>query len=245
MNFEHSAEEPIDANELRAKLREDPFYLARWSGDEEEIRRIQQAMDEFKQAAAPVFEDLAQAGYPLDRLSDLYRNKTYANKSSYQRAVPILLRWLPQIDDLRVKSEIVSILSVKWAKPTAALTLIDEFLRAPDYEVSSYKWAIGNALSVVADDSVFEEIVDLAYGKHHGKAREMVVVALGNMSNPRSVDLLLNLLKDDEVSGYAIIALGKLKAKESKKYIEPFLNHPKAWIRKEAKRALSKIDKTK
>lgn len=245
MNFEHSAEEPIDANELRAKLREDPFYLARWSGDEEELRRIQQAMDEFRQAAAPVFEDLAQAGYPLDRLSDLYRNKTYANKSCYQRAVPILLRWLPQIDNLRVKEEIVSILSVKWAKPTAAPTLIDEFLRAPDYSVSSYKWAIGYALSVVADDSVFDDIVKLVQDKQHGKAREMVVVALGNMSNPQSVDLLLNLLKDDEVSGYAIIALGKLKAKESKKYIEPFLNHPKAWVRKEAKRTLSKIDKTK
>ena len=245
MNFEHSPEERIDANELRAKLSEDPFNLARWSGDEKEIRRIQQAMDEFRQAAAPVFEDLAQAGYPLDRLSDLYRKKPYANKSNYQRAVPILLRWLPQIDDLRVKSEIVSTLSVKWARPTAAPILIDEFLRAPDYTVSSYKWAIGNALSVVADDSVFDEIVKLVQDKQHGKAREMVVVALGNMSNPRAVDVLLNLLNDDEVAGYAIIALGKLKEEEFKKSIEPFLDHPKAWIRKEAKRALSKIDKAR
>lgn len=245
MNSEHSAEEPIDANKLRAKLREDPFYLARWSGDEEEIRRIQQAMDEFSKAAAPLLEELTQAGYPLDRLSDLYRNKTYANKSCYQRAVPILLRWLPQIDNLRVKDEIVRILSVKWAKPAAALPLIDEFLRAPDYSVSSYKWAIGNALSVVADDSVFDDIVKLVQDKQHGRAREMVVVALGNMSNPRAVDVLLNLLNDDEVAGHAIFALGKLKAKGSKEYIEPFLNHPRAWIRKAAKRALSKIDKTK
>ena len=55
----------------------------------------------------------------------------------------------------------------------------------------------------------------------------MVVVALGNMSNPRAVDVLLNLLNDDEVAGYAIIALGKLKEEEFKKSIEPFLDHPK------------------
>jgi hypothetical protein len=246
VKYEHSPEEdPISAKELRAKIKEDPFYTARWAIDEEEIRRIQQAIDEFMQAAAPLFEELAQSGYPIDRLSDLYRKRVYANKSTFKKVVPILLRWLPRMDDLRVKEDIVRTLSVKWAKPVAAPVLIDEFLRAPDYAISSYKWAIGNALSVVADDSVFDDIVKLVQDKKHGKAREMVAVALGNMKNPLAVDVLIELLKDDEVAGHALIALGKLKSWKARPYIEPFLEHPKAWVRKEAKRALAKIDKAK
>jgi HEAT repeat protein len=53
------------------------------------------------------------------------------------------------------------------------------------------------------------------------------------------------LLKDEEVAGHALIAIGKLKADKAKSYIKPFLEHPKSWVRKEAKRALAKIDKAK
>ena len=73
----------------------------------------------------------------------------------------------------------------------------------------------------------------------------MVAVALGNMKDPRAVDVLIELLEDEEVAGHALLALGKLKSSKAKPYIEPFLGHPKAWVRKEAKRALAKIDKAK
>ena len=46
---------------------------------------------------------------------------------------------------------------------------------------TSFKWAIGAALWVVADDGVFEQVVELVQDKRHGKAREMLAVALGNM----------------------------------------------------------------
>jgi HEAT repeat protein len=244
MSKKSSSEEPITSKELRAKIKEDPFYTARWAGDEERIERMQRALEEYRKAAAPIFEELAQAGYPLDQLSDLYRKKVYANKVTYQRAVPILLRWLPRIDDLNVREEIVRTLSVKWAKPAAAPVLIKEFQKVDD-PVGLYKWAIGNALSVVADDSVFDDIVKLVKDKQHGRAREMVAVALGNMKDPRAVDVLIELLEDDEVAGHALIALGKQKDDRARQYIEPFLEHPKAWVRKEAKRALAKIDKAR
>jgi len=37
--------------------------------------------------------------------------------------------------------------------------------------------------------------------------------------------------------------LGKLKAEKARPYIERFLDHPKAWVRREAKKALAKLDK--
>ncbi len=207
---------------------------------EEKERERQRIVAINKQAAVGVIADLVEAGYPVEWVSDLFNEPM-----DYRSAIPILRRWLSKIDNLDVKEAIVRALSVRWAKPFVAPDLIVEFLHAPDYSTSSYKWAVGNALSVVADDSVFEDIVKIAQDRQHGRAREMVAVALGNMKNPHAVDVLIELLEDDEVSGHALLALGKLKASKAKAYIEPFLTHPKAWVRKEARRALAKIEKAK
>jgi HEAT repeat protein len=107
------------------------------------------------------------------------------------------------------------------------------------------KWAIGNALCIVADDSVFQDVVALARDEGQGQAREMVVEALANRRYPQAVDVLCELLADEEVAGHALVALGKLKAACARPQIEPFLNHSEGWVRKEAKRSLAKIDKAK
>jgi HEAT repeat protein len=64
------------------------------------------------------------------------------------------------------------------------------------------------------------------------------------MGDPRAGEALRGLLADDRVAGHAIIALGKLKARDAAPEIEPFLRHETAWVRKEAQRALKKIDKS-
>ncbi len=104
------------------------------------------------------------------------------------------------------------------------------------------KWTIGNALSVVADDSVFEDLVELAKDQRHGRAREMLMLALGRMKNPRAAAVLMELLDDDEVVGHAVIGLGNLRAEKARPLLERFLNHPMPWVRTEAKRALKKIE---
>lgn len=72
----------------------------------------------------------------------------------------------------------------------------------------------------------------------------MVVAALGNMKNPKAKEILIELLDEDEVAGYAVMGLGKLKAKDAKVKIEPFLKHPQEWVRKEARKALAKIERS-
>src|SRR6201999_4173702 len=100
------------------------------------------------------------------------------------------------------------------------------------------KWAIGNALSVVADEAVFDDVAELVRDQRHGRARQMLAVALGNMSKASAaVDVVLELLNGDEVVWRAIIALGKLKPASAREAIEVFLKHPMPWVRKEAARA--------
>ena len=45
------------------------------------------------------------------------------------------------------------------------------------------------------------------------------------------------------LAGYAIMSLGKLRARKAAPMIKRFENHPQAWIRREAKKALAKIER--
>jgi hypothetical protein len=212
---------------------EDPEYRAR-------LKRLERhkaaASAEFREAAAPMLGELASAGYEPNSIGIL------AQSSACKNAVPILVKWLPKITNRRVKEFIVRTLSVPWAKGAAEAALIAEFCIASDSENLGLKWAIANALEVLATDRMFNDIVELVRDKRHGRAREMLAMALGKMKNPKAVDMLIGLLDDDEVAGHAIIALRKLNAIEARPYILPFLKHPKTWIRREAKKAINKID---
>jgi HEAT repeat protein len=119
--------------------------------------------------------------------------------------------------------------------------LLAAFRETPLTGALSLKWAIANALEVVADDSVFYEITELVRDKQHGKSREMLAVAVGNMKNPAAVDVLSELLNDEEVVGHALIGLGKLKVHKARRRIEVLLTHSKPRVRQEAARALAKL----
>ena len=153
----------------------------------------------------------------------------------------LLLEWLPQVQDAYIKETIVRALAVPSAKPFAAPALIEEFRNASPAH-TLLKQAIAQALAVVADDSVCADIIELARDVRHGKARQMIVLALGNMTDPRATEAAMRLLNDEVVAGHAIMALGALKAQCSKNSLKPFLSHRRAWIRREAQKAVQRID---
>lgn len=190
-------------------------------------------------AQEPIAAALREIGIPVRTLDDLINERL-----DYSAAIPLLLEWLARTDNVTTKECIARALSVRRARPQAALPLIEEYRKASHEESAlSLKWAIGNALSVVADDTVFKDIVELVTDKRHGKAREMLAFALGNMKNPDAVDVLIGLLDDEEIAGHALVGLRKLKAVKARSKIETFLEHPKTWVRKEAEKALKAIDK--
>lgn len=226
-------QKPKTAAELRAELNSDPAYHDRIAQQEHERR--EHAEDNLR-ASSPVLAELTRAGFDVRSIADLYNRKL-----NYQEAIPVLLRWLPIVSNPATKESIVRALTVPWAKPQAALPLIDEFRKAGDSQ-DALRWAIGNALEQVADDSAFDELVSLATDRRFGKSREMVVLALGNLSNPKAVDVLRELLADDMVVGHAAMALGRLRAASARSELERVLHHHNPWVRTEAKRALARLD---
>lgn len=181
-----------------------------------------------------------RVGLSINSVFDLVNSKT-----AYPSAIPILLECLPQTSEKWIKEGIVRALSVKEARGKADSALVREFksISPDDKEHQSLKWAIGNALSIVGTNSVADDLFEIVQDVRHGKAREMVVVALGNLSDPRGPEVLLKLLDDDEVCGHAVLAIAKLKLRQAVPKIQRLTEHGKPWVRKEAKKAILKLTK--
>jgi len=179
-------------------------------------------------------------GLSINSVFDLVNSKT-----AYPKAIPILLECLPQTSEKWIKEGIVRALSVKEARGRADSALVREFkaISPDDKEHQSLKWAIGNALSIVGTNSVADDLFEIVQDLSHRKAREMVVVALGNLSDPRAPEVLMKLLDDDEVCGHAVLAIAKLKLCQAVPKIQRLTEHVKPWVRKEAEKAILKLTK--
>lgn len=226
------------ADELLGELEQQPEFVqrqrARMAGREDNRRR-------YREAAAGLLSDLEAAGFSVDTLAQL-RQRGVGGRG----AVPVLVKWLPQVTYLPLKRDLIAALGSGWARPDAARPLVDEFRATDpgeDTADTSVRWSIGDALDRVADESVVDDLIEIATDMRHGSHRGLVVAALGNMRDARDrvVPVLEELLDDDDVAGYAVMGLGKLKVREARAAVEPFLDHPQAWVRKEAKKALAKL----
>jgi len=165
-------------------------------------------------------------------------------RQAYPRAIPLLIDFIKEGSaDRRTLEALVRALTVKEARGLAGRPLVQLFRSRPHEENNSLKWAIGNALSVVADESLLDDIITLVTDRQHGRSRQMLAEALGTMKSARAVEVLIELLEDEEVAGHAVTALGKLRARRARTLIERFLKHPTTWIRNQAKQALARIDK--
>lgn len=220
------------AAELMETLRKDPAFLAR-EGARREAQET--AVLQYQRAAGPLLEALAAAGFRLARVGELPQKWR-----EYGAAVPVLVDWLPRLTDRYVKEDVVRALSVPWARPLAAGVLIEEFERLDADD--ALRWAIGNALEVVADTSNVQDLLRLSLARQHGKARQMVVLALARTAaTAEVVEALVGLLTDGDVAAHAAMALGKLRAGQARPQLETVAATASGLLATEARRALAKL----
>jgi HEAT repeat protein len=190
--------------------------------------------DDYHELAEIVLCEVRSKGFSVHSFAELRRVK------QYQQLIPLLLKWLRQVDDKDLKEDLVRTMSLPCAGPEVARAFVEEFRAADDFFL---KWAIGNGLSIVADDTVADDLFELVRDRRHGRAREMLALALANLRDPHAPAVARKLLSDEDVQGHAVIALRKLKAYEAKDDVARLLKHPKSWIRAEAKKALRSFEK--
>lgn len=183
-----------------------------------------------------LIRDVREKGIEINSINDLM-----GISRKHRDLVPILLRSLQEIDDESDKEFIVRCLGVRGFNE-ASKPLIDEFHKSNNL---SYKWAIGNTLSIIQDKFSLSELIKIAKEKEHGISRQMIIHGLGSYKSENVKDVLVELLNDVEVVGHAISAIAKMGDASLVKYIEPFLSCKVKWIRNEANRVINKFLKSK
>lgn len=186
-------------------------------------------------------DQLLNVNLHIDSISDLINTK-----ERHPEAIPILVDLLKEdFDSIYTKEGIVRALTVKEAKKIANKALLKEYNQTDKQSYPNYCWAIGNAFEVIIQSDDVDSILNIIKDKNNGTTRRMFVLALAKIKK-RKEDIentLIPLLDDDDITGHVIYTLGVLKSEKAKDKIIPFLNHPKAYYRREAKSALKKINK--
>lgn len=231
------------AAELMAEIQADPKLRERQAHANDRQDRVKETL---KAEDDAVCKSLREIGIRAYSVYDLLKRR-----ANCVEATPVLIQWLPLAQSPRIKEGIVRALSHRQAGKEAAEALIVAFEEEADKKTcdEGLKWAIGNAISEAADATMTEDLTRLLVDKKYGSARQMLAIALGRnarkdrATRERALEVLLSLLDDPIVQGHAVIGLRHLNDEGARAALEGFVDHEKAWIRKEAKHALAKLDK--
>ena len=179
---------------------------------------------------------IRETGFVTDSVDALRRSGVV-----YKKAIHLLLDELFQPHSAGALEQIVRAMSVPYAGPDAGPALVRLFHLVPDEkENASLKWAIGNALEIVADGSLVDELLSVSLDRKFGRARQMVVLALARFPSSEVIDGLVSLLDDADVGGHAVTALARMRDPRTHPWLERFRDDPRTWVRKEVRNAFAK-----
>lgn len=235
MSKDKKPRKPITAAELMAQLNQDPDFVRRREEKERHFRALQ---EQLAKAERPLVAALSYVGVMVESVWDLVNTR-----KEYKQAIPVLIAHLERPYPWRIREGIARALTVKYAGEDWYTALVREFRKLPDSsdpDQHGFKWALGNAISYVANKSHYDDLAGLARDRVHGQSRDMIVRRLPKLDRERSADVLVDLLGDDDVAWFALQGLAKLKVQAPRLEIERLLNHPDPWVRKEATKALAK-----
>jgi len=111
------------------------------------------------------------------------------------------------------------------------------------HENQIHLWAFGSALGVVADDTVYDDIVALARDASLGRAREVLVLdGLGRMKNPDATLVLIELADDPTIDSHVVMALARRRDPRAVAVLRRFADDRRAWVRNAANKGLRRLD---
>lgn len=223
---------PLTADELNSQLERDPEYQRKKTAWKQ---RSEEAFEEYQRVAGELLDTLRRAGFTLQTVRDLRQSGR-----PYSTALPILAEWLPRIDHERVKEDIVRSLSVNGAQRYLPVVFAAFHSAGP----GSLRWALGNAIEILANEEVAQDMLRIATDTRFGRDRAMVVLGLGKVSAANVTSTLLDLLNDRDMAPWAVQALAKLHAIEAlphlRKMLQPKMDRTLKGI---VEAAISKIEK--
>ena len=146
-------------------------------------------------------EEINKSGYNFNPIYDLM----LLNEKD-KNIVSIFLKYL-KLFELDIKMHLVRFLGVK-GFVGASKFLLEEFHKTEDFD---YRFAIANTLSLIQDENILEDLIEIVENRMYGEARIPIIYRLHKFKNFQLEKVLIKLLNDKEVSKIAEYSLNKLK----------------------------------
>lgn len=182
---------------------------------------------------ANLAKELKSIGIMVNSVYDLLK----ISGRQYISAIPILEKYAAKDEDPKIREGAIRALSDVAFKDEGGF-FISLFKNEKDHFA---KWAIGNAIYNTATKKIEKDIIFLVQDEKHGDARQMLILALGKLKSQAAVPLLKEMLSRGQFPLHILGAFGKMGDVSLMADIEFYLNHPRAEVRKEAKKALVKL----
>jgi len=195
------------------------------------------------------------------------RHQEFADLNRELSECGLVVRWLPQ-DLIGKEKELVCSIPIlkKWVFEGQSPGLVEFCMRLLTYPplkktstakeifpivyderfTSSQRWTMGNTMAFIANDEVYNDLINVIETERFGSSRQMFIVALGNIPRPETINYLAGLLQNPKYfthAGYTIMALNKLKAIETIELVRAYDECPRKWVAHKAKKTVMKFDK--
>lgn len=164
----------MTASELMNRLNSDPEWVRR----QQERESARKAMEsQLTAEEAPILADLANAGYSVNSVWDFVNTKL-----SYPTAIPVLCKHLKLPYHPKIREGIARALTVKEARGIAGYEVLDELKRRANESPDEARWMLANALTVIADASMIDDIKRLLEDSRYTPERGVLRRALKKAS---------------------------------------------------------------
>ncbi|MEH3053833.1 MAG: HEAT repeat domain-containing protein [Patulibacter minatonensis] len=185
----------------------------------------------------PLLAELAAAGYAVENPWELAERK-----DRYRDAVPILLKWLPLVEDNpTVAEEVVRALGRPWNKE-AVPALLEQVRTSP---FANVRWAAANGLEFTANHAPVASVAALALDVSiDPETRVMLLRALAKQArkSDEARAAIVTAVADPEIGGHALQFALKYELQPSRESVRRHLDDDRSWARKDAKKLLDQLD---
>jgi len=188
-----------------------------------------------------LFQRLRAVGVDAESMDDFA-----ARAGDFDAHVDDIIQLLSSIRSRRVKDGFVrTIAKMPAAKGRAVPELIRQFRQAHADHDRTLGWTVGLAIGATATPHDFERLAEIATDRRYGTTRQMLVEGLGRLNHPDCRDTLVSLLGDEDVVGHAVRGLRQLKDPSAIAAVGPLSEHPRTWVRNEARSTLRALEKAR
>lgn len=109
-------------------------------------------------------------------------------------------------------------------------------------ELSKYRWHIADTMYTIRSKKYINDYLSIISNQKYGSDRQMIILLVGKLKIEQAIPILISLLDDKDVKVHAINALGQFENPKFKIYFKQFEDDKDIYIRKEAAKALKKIN---